>query len=467
MAARFAALLTLVFLWERASSTFGKDVESRSGSAQVADIVVAADGSGDFTTVAAALKSIPRANRERKIVLVKQGTYQEKVRIEAACVTLLGEGRDATRIEFSLLNDEFIAKPDAIGRAVVNVAADDFVLENITVANTAGVVGQHAFAVYGDHCDRTVIVDCDVLSDGADTLSLWDGKRGRYYHARCKIRGAVDFVCPRGWCYLRDCTFYETKTSAAMWHDGHQDRDMKFVLRNCTFDGVPGWSLARHHADAALYFLDCQFSKSMIDKPPKRVVYPLGSAPATQADLDKNRELDAKNQWGERAYFFHCQRAGGDFPWFADNLTDAPDKPTAEQITAKWTFRGGWDPESTAGPRIEQFAIGQDDVTIQLSEPVTVKGKPIVMLSAGGAASYSGGSGTSTLTFSEPGVHEDVKFASLDLNGGRVIASQASAAIRDAVVTLPQDGDKSCARRLRQFMTSLDAATDPRRPRPR
>ena len=99
-----------------------------------------------------------------------------------------------------------------------------------------------------------MIVDCNVLSDGADTLSLWNGDRGRYYHARCNMRGAVDFVCPRGWCYVDDCTFYETKTSAAMWHDGSKNQDQKFVLRNCKFDGVPGWSLARHHHDGGVLF---------------------------------------------------------------------------------------------------------------------------------------------------------------------------------------------------------------------
>jgi pectinesterase len=60
--------------------------------------------------------------------------------------------------------------------------------------------------------DRTAIVDSDVLSDGADTLSLWNGDRGRYYHARCNLRGAVDFVCPRGWCYIVDFNIFETKT---------------------------------------------------------------------------------------------------------------------------------------------------------------------------------------------------------------------------------------------------------------
>src|SRR5205814_5946582 len=293
-----------------------------------------------------AIDSISRENHERMIILVKDGVYHEKIRIDAVCVTLRGQSRAGTRIEFAQLNDDFTKNPDDIGRAVVNVNGDDFVMENLTVKNTAGIIGPHSFAVYG-RGDRTVIVDCDVLSEGADTVSLWKGDTGRYYHARCNFRGAVDFVCPRGWCYITDSTFYETKNTAAVWHDGSKDKDQKFVLRNCKFDGVDGWNLARHHLDAQFFFLKCTFSKSMIDKPPFRVIYPLNGKEPTDADRKRNADNDKSNLWGERAYFFDCHRDGGDYAWLKDNLPVA-----ADQITAKWTFAGTWDPENKEGPKI-------------------------------------------------------------------------------------------------------------------
>src|SRR5687768_9396904 len=191
------------------------------------DIVVAADGSGQFRSVHEAVQSIPKSNRDRTIILIKDGVYNEKVRVDASRLTLRGQSRTGTRLEFAQLREDFDKKPDEIGQAVVNVNGDDVVLENLTIKNTAGIVGPHSFAVFG-RGDRTVIVDCDVLSEGADTVSLWRGKDGRYYHARCNFRGAVDFVCPRGWCYVEDCTFYETKATAALWHDGRYDPDMKF-----------------------------------------------------------------------------------------------------------------------------------------------------------------------------------------------------------------------------------------------
>jgi pectinesterase len=373
------------------------------------DITVAADGSGQFETVQEAIQSIPKNNRERTVILIKDGVYNEKVRIDAACITLRGQSRDKTRIEFAQLNDEFTKHPDDRGRAVVNINADDCVLENLAIKNTAGVVGPHSFAIYGKG-DRTVIVDCDVLSEGADTVSLWKGDTGRYYHARCTFRGAVDFVCPRGWCYITDSTFFETKSTAALWHDGSRNRDQKFVLRNCKFDGVDGWNLARHHHDAAFYLLDCTLSKSMIDRPPFRVRYPLGTAPASQTDTDRNNELDKTNQWGERAYFFNCHRDGGDFAWHADNLAEKP-----ETITAKWTFGGTWDPENKSAPIVLNRDNRGGQLVVTFSEPVTLRGH---------RKGYVSGSGTDTLIFDNPPGDDSI-----------AVSSQAFAVARIARLT--------------------------------
>jgi pectinesterase len=401
------------------------------------DIVVAADGSGDFKTIQAAVASVPRTNRERTVIFIKDGVYKEKIRVDAPFVTFRGQSRKGTRLEFAQLNDDFSKNPDNIGRAVINLNtnAADFVLENLTAENTAGVVGPHAFTIYG-RADRTVIVDCDMLSHGADTVSLWLGDHGRYYHARCNFQGSVDFVCPRGWCYVTDCKFYEMKDTAAVWHDGSVDQNMKFVLRGCRFDGVEGWNLARHHRDAQFYLLDCTFAKTMADKAPFRVIYPLNGTTPTEADVQKNRELDKSNLWGERSYFHNCHRNGGDYDWFTNNLASAPGAPKPEQITAAWTFAGKWDPERKSGPVIREVKTQGGRVSLVFSEDVTVKGKPRLALRNGKFADYASGSGTDTLVFNPP---QDAvgAVASVDLNGAFIIASEADAAMRLAESSLP------------------------------
>ena len=198
----------------------------------------------------------PKENTQRIFIFVKNGVYKEKIRVDASFITLRGESRKETRIEFSQRDDDFASNPDQIGQAVVNLRATDFVLDHITIKNTAGVVGPHAMALYGMICDRTVTLDSDVLSEGADTVSLWQGDDGRYYHARCSFRGSVDSVCPRGWCYATDCTFSEASRSAVTWHDGSRNKDQKFVLRNCTFDrGVDGYMLGATSPRCGICFI--------------------------------------------------------------------------------------------------------------------------------------------------------------------------------------------------------------------
>lgn len=239
---------------------------------------------------------------------------------------------------------------------------------------------------------------------------------------------------------MTDCNLYEVKNTAAMWHDGHVDQDMKFVLHNCKFDGVPGFVLARHHIDAQFYFLDCTFTENMADRQPKRVIYPLGKDPTTDFDKQRNADNDKKNLWGERAYFFNCHRDGGDFDWFKNNLDQAPGAPKADQITALWTFAGKWNPENTAGPKIEKIAYDRSWIDVHFNESATVKGQPSLQLDAG-QAKYASGSGTNVLRFDianeNQGHGDEHKVESVLLNGGAIIASEASACLRNASLALP------------------------------
>lgn len=402
------------------------------------DLIVAADGSGDFRSIHDAVQSVPPDNRERKIILVKNGTYTEQVRVDAAYLTLRGESRTGTRLEFSRANTD---RTPGRGQGVLNLspAAHDFVLENFTVRNTHGQLGIHAFAIFG-LADRTVLLDSDVLSQGNDTLALWR-EGGRYYHARLNVCGSVDFICPRGWCFMRDSTITQVnpRATAAIWHDGSNHPDKKFVLRHCTFDGPPDWSLARRHHDAQFYLIDCTFSKAMRDKPPYRVIYPLDGGTPTEADRKRNADYDRTNRYGERAYFFNSHREGGDYAWQRDNLARAPGAPRPEQITAAWTFAQSWDPERTDAPRIVSLRhqAQPDKLIVTFSEPVTVQGRPRLIFANGDLAHYLDGSGTDTLEFSSPNAAFGGTVPDLELNGGAIFSTEAGATLRLAALKLP------------------------------
>ena len=380
---------------------------------------MAQDGSGDFKTINAAIAALPMFNYERTVIYIKNGLYNEKFRIDQDYITLRGESREKTIIRYSLLRTDWIANKDSIGAAVVNLNGDDIVIENMTIENSQPEVGPHAFAIYGAGT-RTVIVNCNVLSKGGDTVSLWDYKTGMYYHANCFFEGAVDFVCPRGWCFIKDSKFFEVKQTASIWHAGGFDSSQKFVLRNCAFDGVKGFELGRHHYEAQFYLLDCTFSDSMKDKPIYRVV---------NADPKQNRPFN----WGERYYYYRPQKSGTQYSWLKDNFNSSVNNFKAADITPAWTFDGKWDPESNVGPQIKHFSIGQDKVLIEFDEVVTIIGTPVIETSTGKKLTYASGAGSNLIEFKTNGLlsKDDMKDLRVG-NNGQMIGTKASVADRKA-----------------------------------
>ena len=103
------------------------------------EIVVAKDGSGNFTTITDAVNSIPTTNAEWKTILVKNGLYNEQVSIKSSYVALIGESRSGTHIELSLPRAEWYAAHGVnTGTGVINIAGTlhDIVIANMYVRNT-------------------------------------------------------------------------------------------------------------------------------------------------------------------------------------------------------------------------------------------------------------------------------------------------------------------------------------------
>jgi len=348
-------------------------------------IIVAKDGSGDFKTINEAVQSLPMFNYERVVIFIKSGVYQEKVKINRDFVTLRGENRQYTILKYSQLRSDWEAHKDSIGPAVLNIYGDDFIIENMTVKNLQPQVGPHAFAVYGEGT-RTIVFNCAVVSNGGDTISLWNYKNGMYYHSQCSFIGAVDFVCPRGWCYITDTRFYELKKTASVWHAGGYDKKQKLVINNSYIDGVEGFHLGRHHYDAQFYLMNCTFSDRLKDTAIYRVSY---------NDITKDRAFN----WGPRYYFFNCKREGRDYDWYKDNLNTAEGNLKPENITCEWTFDGKWNPESVKGPEITKYEIKKNILQLEFNEMLTVEGLPELKSKSGKEFKFAGGNGSVCLSF--------------------------------------------------------------------
>ncbi len=228
-------------------------VASWLAAAERADFIVAQDGSGDFSTIQAAIDAVPRGNDALKIILIKNGVYVEKLMMRTSFIALVGEERDGTRIQF--YQPYSFDSTYAEGRAMINIFANDITLANLTAENTQPDVNIHGFTVYGDSCTRIIILNCNILSNGGDTLALWNRESGRYYHNTRSLKGAVDFLCPRGWCYAENIEFFCARTTTPLWHDGSHNADQKLVVKNAAFDGATEFRLAGRNARAhKVYF---------------------------------------------------------------------------------------------------------------------------------------------------------------------------------------------------------------------
>jgi unsaturated rhamnogalacturonyl hydrolase len=309
--------------------------------AERASLVVAQDGSADYRTVQEAVDAIPGDNSVNRTILIRNGVYREKVLLNKPYVSLVGEDREKTRIEFAQLRRLWREKhPDDYGASVVNIGPDatDIVIANLSVVNDYGRKNggenDHQFAIRSmPFSNRIAILNVNAIADGGDTVSLWNSETGMSYYADSYFEGHVDYLCPRGWAYVTNSRFFGHNHNASIWHDGSKNEDQKLVIRNSHFDGVPNFALGRNHRDAQFYLLDVRFSETMADKP----IY---AANAPDPRL-----------WGPRYYYAN---AGGRFAWAADNLHTAKGAPREEDITPEWTFNNQWDPATL--PAVLPFA---------------------------------------------------------------------------------------------------------------
>src|SRR5690242_7025179 len=145
--------------------------------------VVAADGSGDFTTVQAAIDAVPSGNTVRHTILIKPGVYRELVDVPKTkpFISLIGVGRRASDVVIVYNNANGTPKPGGgtygtSGSASVLIDGNDFHASHLTFANDFDeaahpeFTGHQAVAVL-THADRLVFADVRFLGN-QDTLYL-------------------------------------------------------------------------------------------------------------------------------------------------------------------------------------------------------------------------------------------------------------------------------------------------------
>ncbi len=185
---------------------------SPSASIPVGSKVVAKDGSGNYSTVQAAVNSVPSGNSSRVTIVVKPGTYKEIVSIpsDKPFITLLGQTGNAKDVVITYDNASGTTKSDGStygtsGSASVTIDGHDFIAKNLTFSNSFDEAGhpeisnQQAVAVL-TRTDRLIFDNVRFLGN-QDTLYLNSASTaalGRAYLRNCYVEGDVDFIFGRG-----------------------------------------------------------------------------------------------------------------------------------------------------------------------------------------------------------------------------------------------------------------------------
>ena len=254
------------------------------------DVVVAADGSGDYTSIQAAINAAPNFSDRRFVILIKDGVYdQEKLLVPEGKnnITLRGESRKGTVVSYLMYDGPDIYAPSRLPResamkwmrsdpvllrtsATLTVVGNGCRIEHLTLANTAGPVAQaQALALLGD---KLYVTDCDITGY-QDTMYLWkDGKRA--YFENCLIVGRTDYIYGGAIAWFENC---EIRSWGGGWVTAPstpREQPYGFVFQRCRFtyasdsprDGDDGRSIAigrPWHNYPKVAILDCELCDEM------------------------------------------------------------------------------------------------------------------------------------------------------------------------------------------------------------
>lgn len=230
----------------------------------VPDIVVAADGSGNFTSLQEAVLSVRDYKPTRTVIYLKQGTYREKVVIPAnKCdITIIGE--DAQNTVLTWNDHANINKMGTFKTYTLQVVGSGIRIENITIENNAEELGQAvALHVEGDRCE---FVGCRLLGN-QDTLFTGNGNSRQFYRD-CYIEGTTDFIFGPATAWFEDCVIHSKKNSFITAASTPADNDFGYIFNRCRLtaaDGVDKVYLGRPwRAYAYTLFMNCEMGSHIL-----------------------------------------------------------------------------------------------------------------------------------------------------------------------------------------------------------
>ncbi|RZK48905.1 MAG: pectin esterase [Pedobacter sp.] len=200
-----------------------------------AQLVVASDGSGDYSTIQGAIEKVREWSEVPVKIILKPGIYREKVHVPAQKVNiqLIGENPQNTIVVYN----NHVGKGDitTYSSYTFKVEGHDFYAEGISFVNDAGPVGQ-AVAMHVD-ADRVVFKNCRFIGN-QDTLFV-TGDRNRQFFMDCEIEGTTDFIFGSATAVFQNCTILAKKNSFITAASTSKDQAYGLVFLDCKINAEP------------------------------------------------------------------------------------------------------------------------------------------------------------------------------------------------------------------------------------
>lgn len=163
------------------------------------NVVVAADGSGNYKTVSAAVAAAPAKSRTRYVIRIKAGVYRENVEVPKTKTNImfLGDGQSNTIITGSR---NVVDGSTTFNSATVAVVGEGFLARGVTFQNSAGPSKEQAVALRVG-ADLSAFYLCGFIAY-QDTLYVHSN---RQFFVNCYVAGTVDFIFGNSAVVLQDC----------------------------------------------------------------------------------------------------------------------------------------------------------------------------------------------------------------------------------------------------------------------
>lgn len=183
-----------------------------ASTAAATTLTVAKDGSGQYSSVQAAVNAVPAGNTARTVIAIAPGTYRELVKVPSTKqnVTLQGTGSSRRSTVIVYDNASGTQKPDGSGpygtggSATVAAEGDGFQARNLTIANDFDEAAHQDMNGLQAVALRTaadkVFLDSIITEGDQDTLLLDTAAKdrlGRVYMKNSYVVGNVDFIFGR------------------------------------------------------------------------------------------------------------------------------------------------------------------------------------------------------------------------------------------------------------------------------